>query len=329
MPKIISTPVSVSMSYENQDYGARPRRGRYEDYGSPPNRGRSSEYLTEERPRRPIYRGEMRPRYREYEEMSERRPPPRKDYVDRRAGGGSFYGNAPPRRPETSRPCKVLGVFGLSVHTTERDLYNIFSSYGRVRDIQMVYDNLTGRSRGFAFVYYDSTEDARRAKTNCEGGLDIDGKIARVDYSLTTAPHKPTPGVYMGKLRTGFDEDRRRSRPYDRPPRYNRYPGDDGSYDRPPSRFDNSRYSVNYQHDAPPPRRSLRDRSPPRHSRHVSRTGERRRTISSSRSRSPPPVFNGSRKVSEGPSESLRKSGTTSSAGGGGKAVDESWSDAE
>ncbi len=50
-------------------------------------------------------------------------------------------------------------------------------------------------------MYYESTEDARNAKTSCEGGLDIDGKLARVDYSLTNAPHNPTPGIYMGKIR--------------------------------------------------------------------------------------------------------------------------------
>lgn len=60
---------------------------------------------------------------------------------------------------------------------------------------------VVGRSRGFAFVYYESTEDAQRAKSNCEGGLDIDGKIARVDYSVTSAPHNPTPGIYMGRRR--------------------------------------------------------------------------------------------------------------------------------
>lgn len=94
----------------------------------------------EEKPRRPAYRDEGRPRYREYDDAADRRPPPRREYGDRRSSGG-YNG---PRGADSTRPCKVLGVFGLSIQTTERDLYNIFSTYGRVRDIQMVYDRLTG-----------------------------------------------------------------------------------------------------------------------------------------------------------------------------------------
>nr|CDS23672.1 transformer 2 protein beta [Echinococcus granulosus] len=319
--------VSVTMSYDSQDYGSRLRRSRYDTYDSPPMRGRQNDYVAEERHHRSFYRPELRPRYRDYDEMQDRRlSAPRRDYFSRRGGGGSdYYSGPPPRRTEQARPCKVLGVFGLSIHTTERDLYNVFSIYGRVRDIHMVYDNMSGRSRGFAFVYYDSTEDARRAKTSCEGGLDIDGKVARVDYSLTTAPHRPTPGIYMGRR---YDDDRRRGRPYDRPPRYSRYPDDDigPSYGRMPPRYCGNDMS-------PSMGRPVRDRSPIRPSRHSQRSGVRRRTVSSSRSRSPPPVYNGGRKVSDGSPERSRKSGTGNSVGGGAtagaKVVDEAWSDAE
>jgi transformer-2 protein len=56
----------------------------------------------------------------------------------------------------------------------------------------------TGRSRGFAFVYYSSKEDARAAKDRCSG-MDIDGRRIRVDYSITQRAHTPTPGIYMGR----------------------------------------------------------------------------------------------------------------------------------
>ena len=53
-----------------------------------------------------------------------------------------------------------LGIFGLSMYTHERDLRDIFSRYGPVEDIQVVYDHQTGRSRGFAFVYMRNEDDA-------------------------------------------------------------------------------------------------------------------------------------------------------------------------
>ena len=56
----------------------------------------------------------------------------------------------------------------------------------------------TGRSRGFAFVYFESQEDAKAAKeAMCD--QEIDGRRIRVDFSITKRPHTPTPGVYMGR----------------------------------------------------------------------------------------------------------------------------------
>ncbi|GAA55389.1 transformer-2 protein homolog alpha [Clonorchis sinensis] len=45
---------------------------------------------------------------------------------------------------ENAKPSRCLGVFGLSLHTQERDLYDIFSRYGPIDDVQLVYDNYTG-----------------------------------------------------------------------------------------------------------------------------------------------------------------------------------------
>jgi hypothetical protein len=58
------------------------------------------------------------------------------------------------------RQSRCLGVFGLSLYTQERELRDIFERYGPVENIQVVYDHQTGRSRGFAFVYMKSYEDA-------------------------------------------------------------------------------------------------------------------------------------------------------------------------
>jgi len=59
-------------------------------------------------------------------------------------------------------------------------------------------DGKTGRSRGFAFVYFESLDDARAAKdAMCD--TEIDGRRIRVDYSITKRSHTPTPGVYMGR----------------------------------------------------------------------------------------------------------------------------------
>ncbi|XP_076348760.1 transformer-2 protein homolog beta-like [Tachypleus tridentatus] len=99
---------------------------------------------------------------------------------------------------ENPEPCRCIGVFGLSLYTKERDLKDVFSKYGTVEDVQIVYDRQSGRSRGFAFVYFEAIEDAEEAKERCNG-IEIDGQKIRVDYSVTKRAHTPTPGIYMGK----------------------------------------------------------------------------------------------------------------------------------
>lgn len=38
-------------------------------------------------------------------------------------------------------PARVLGVFGLSLYTAEKDLRELFSKYGPVEEVQVVYDH--------------------------------------------------------------------------------------------------------------------------------------------------------------------------------------------
>lgn len=52
-------------------------------------------------------------------------------------------------------------MFGLSLYTTERDLREVFSRYGPLAGVNVVYDQRTGRSRGFAFVYFERLEDSK------------------------------------------------------------------------------------------------------------------------------------------------------------------------
>ena len=72
------------------------------------------------------------------------------------------------RRHEGSRDQPAsnscLGVFGLSLYTTERELEKEFGKFGPIAKITVVLDGKTGRSRGFAFVTFEKLEDATEAR---------------------------------------------------------------------------------------------------------------------------------------------------------------------
>lgn len=86
----------------------------------------------------------------------------------------------------------------MSLYTTEREVKDHFNRYGPMDDIKVVYDHQSGRSRGFAFIYFKNLEDAEEAK-HAAAGTEIDGRKIRVDYSITQRAHTPTPGIYLGQ----------------------------------------------------------------------------------------------------------------------------------
>ncbi|XP_030760399.1 transformer-2 protein homolog beta isoform X3 [Sitophilus oryzae] len=150
-----------------------------------------------------------------------------RDYSSRRDSRRRHMGTRDNPNPNT-----CLGIFGLSVYTNEDELYHIFSKYGPVERVQVVIDAKTGRSRGFAFVYFEKTEDAKVAKEEC-CGMKINDKNIRVDFSITERAHTPTPGIYMGKPTYKYSDrygdkyrDRRRDRDsyYRSSTRYRRSP---------------------------------------------------------------------------------------------------------
>jgi len=56
-----------------------------------------------------------------------------------------------------------LFVGNLPYQTMESDLQNHFSQAGVVTSINVMFDKVTGKSRGFAFVEFSSSEEASKA----------------------------------------------------------------------------------------------------------------------------------------------------------------------
>ena len=56
-----------------------------------------------------------------------------------------------------------LYVGNLSYSTTEEDLQALFSQAGTVKSVTMIKDRDTGRSKGFAFVEFETQVEAEKA----------------------------------------------------------------------------------------------------------------------------------------------------------------------
>lgn len=75
-----------------------------------------------------------------------------------------------------------LYVGNLPYSTTEQDLRAHFGQHGELKDVKVVIDRETNRSKGFAFVEYLRTEDADAALS--ENGQDFGGRALRVSEAL-------------------------------------------------------------------------------------------------------------------------------------------------
>ena len=81
-----------------------------------------------------------------------------------------------------------LYVGNLSWDTNEDSLRTAFSQDDRdVKDVQILTDRDTGRSRGFGFVEMGSDEDAQAAITALDGA-DVDGRNIKVNEARERQP---------------------------------------------------------------------------------------------------------------------------------------------
>ncbi|CAN4081643.1 unnamed protein product [Withania somnifera] len=80
-----------------------------------------------------------------------------------------------------------LFVGGLSYGTDETSLREAFSQHGQVIEARIILDRDTGRSRGFGFVSYASSEEASSALSAFDG-QDLHGRRIRVNYATEKRP---------------------------------------------------------------------------------------------------------------------------------------------
>lgn len=175
--------------------------------------------------------------------------------------------------------CTVF-VGRLSHRTDEESLRKAMSKYGRVKNLRLVRHIVTGASRGYAFVEYETEREMRRAYEDAHHSL-IDDSEVIVDYNRQQLMPGWIPrrlgGGLGGKKESGQLRFGGRERPFRAPLRI--------PYDElkrlgiplPPE----GRYMSRFQVPSPPRRTSsTREGSPSRHRRSEDREEHSRRRSS-------------------------------------------------
>ncbi|EPY73781.1 RNA-binding motif protein, X chromosome [Camelus ferus] len=77
---------------------------------------------------------------------------------------------------EADRPGKLF-IGGLNTETNEKALEAVFGKYGRIVEVLLMKDRETNKSRGFAFVTFESPADAKDAARDMNGKMEKPSKL--------------------------------------------------------------------------------------------------------------------------------------------------------
>lgn len=81
-----------------------------------------------------------------------------------------------------SEPNPKLFVGGLAWAATDDDLKAAFAPFGEVVSATVLKYADTGRSKGFGFVEFSSTEEAEKAKAEMDG-KEVVGRAIKIDFA--------------------------------------------------------------------------------------------------------------------------------------------------
>ncbi len=90
-----------------------------------------------------------------------------------------------------------LYVGNLSFETTENDLQDLFEKHGKVAEVALMMDRMTGKSRGFAFVTMADTAEANAAMAALNG-KEVSGRTLNVNEARA---REERPRPYAGERR--------------------------------------------------------------------------------------------------------------------------------
>lgn len=90
---------------------------------------------------------------------------------------------------------KKLFVGNLSWNTTQETVESTFAEYGTITDVALITDRMSGRSKGIAFVTFETEEEAKAA-IEALNGFELDGREIIVNVARPRQPRDNSRGGY-------------------------------------------------------------------------------------------------------------------------------------
>ncbi|XP_023643105.1 organelle RRM domain-containing protein 6, chloroplastic-like [Capsella rubella] len=107
----------------------------------------------------------------------------------------------------SSVPKTKLFVIGLSFRTTEDTLRDTFEQFGKLVHMNLVMDKVANRPKGFAFLRYDTEEEAMKAIEGMHGKFS-DGRVIFVEEA------KSRSDISRGKPRPDYPKAQSKPRTF-------------------------------------------------------------------------------------------------------------------
>jgi len=113
----------------------------------------------------------------------------------------------PKSAPQKSN-CTELFVKNLPWKADENVLYDFFGKYGTVNNVKVLYDKMTGKARGLAFIEFSTRGEAQSAIDNASS-LVIEGRNLQVSFSDEKDTNRSAPGGFNkgGFNNSGFNNN--------------------------------------------------------------------------------------------------------------------------
>ncbi|MCX8057896.1 MAG: RNA-binding protein [Spirochaetes bacterium] len=102
----------------------------------------------------------------------------------------------------------TLYVGNLPYTYDEEKLTSLFSSYGKVTSSRIVRDRVSGKSKGFGFVEFESSEEANNA-AQALNNIEVDGRNIKVNVAKPKEERGPRRSRNNFRRSGNFDRPRR------------------------------------------------------------------------------------------------------------------------